>query len=210
MLRLMRFFVVVPVVPRAMVIAFGLATLAGGIAVVVHVDLAVRTLAPVLLLQLFAAASGFMVPARRGHYDILLTRGDSRFVVAVVHWMMSVIPGILSWLVLALIERICGGTALTAPNALLALFVVSTLPWCFTLPLPRLTGGIMWLLVYALAASALPEREAAPVSLLLPWALLSAAPHPAAVAIVVACIAAAMVASFAWIARMDVALESGQ
>ena len=75
----------------------------------INVDQGVKTVAPVLLLQLFAAASGFMVPARRGHYDLLLTRGDSRLAIAVVHWAMSILPGVLSWFVLAAIERMYGG-----------------------------------------------------------------------------------------------------
>ena len=41
---------------------------------------------PVLLLQLFAASSGFEVPARRGHYDLLLTSGHHRIWMALVHW----------------------------------------------------------------------------------------------------------------------------
>jgi len=210
MLPLARFFIVVPVVPRAMLVAFGIATMVGGAALVINVEHGVRTLAPVLMLQLFAAASGFVVPARRGHYDLLLTRGDGRVAIAAMHWVMSVFPGVLSWFVLAAVERACGGERLVAGGTLLALFVVSTMPWSLTVPLPRLTGAIVWLLVFALAAAALPGRDASAAAMLLPWALLGTSPHPAAAAIVVASIAATMIASFVWINRMDVPLESGQ
>ena len=210
LLRIARFFIVFPVVPRAMLLAFGVATLVGGAALAMNVEHPIRTVAPVLLLQLFAAASGFVVPARRGYYDLLLTRGDSRLAIAALHWAMSVLPGILSWLVLAAVERSGGGASLVAPGTLLALFIVSTMPWSLTVPLPRLTGAIAWLLVFALAAAVFPESRASPASLLFPWALLGTQPHPFATAIVVTCIAGTMASAFAWIDRMDVPLESGQ
>jgi len=210
LLRLGRFFIVVPVVPAVMLVGFGVTTLVGSVALVVNVQHGVRAAAPVLLLQLFAAASGFMVPARRGYYDLLLTRGDSRLAIAGVHWTMSVLPGVASWCVLAAIEWMYGGATLVAPGTLLALFVVSTIPWSVTVPLPRLTGAIAWLLVFALAAAVLPGRSMSAAGLLLPWALLGAHPHPYAIAIVVTCAAATIVAAFARINRMDVPLESGQ
>ena len=210
LLQVARFFIVVPVVPRAMLAAFGVATLIGSGALVMNVQHSLRAAAPVVLLQLFAAASGFMVPARRGYYDLLLTRGGSRLAIAAMHWVMSVFPGILSWLVLAAIERMYGGTSLVAPGSLLALFVVSTMPWSVTVPLPRLSGAILWLLVFAVAGAALPGRNVSAGSLLLPWDLLGTTPHPFAAAIAVTCIPAGMAVAFVWIDRMDVPLESGQ
>ena len=209
-LRLARFFIVVPVVPPPMVLAFGLATAIGMGEIILNADHGIRAVAPVLLLQLFAAASGFVVPARRGYYDLLLTRGEGRFAIAATHWAMSVAPGLVSWCMLVLTERIYDGTSLTAPGTLLAFVVVSTMPWSLTVPLPRLSGAIVWLLVFALAAGALPGRTASAASLLLPWALLGSDPHPIAIAIVVTCIVGTMVAAFAWIRQMDVPLESGQ
>jgi hypothetical protein len=221
LLNLARFFIVVPVVPPAMLVGFGAATLVGAGALAIGVKPGPEALAPVLLLQLFAAASGFIVPARRGHFDLLLTRGDSRLAIATVHWAMSVLPGILSWAALATTERIYGGTSLTAHGTLLALFIVSTMPWSVTVPLPRLTGSILWLLVFAVAAAALPYRYESPASLsggfrlqpedlLFPWILLGRDVHPSGTALVVAGTIAAMLAAFVWIHRMDVPLESGQ
>ena len=210
LLHLAHFFIVVPVVPLAMVLAFGTATAVGVGAMMMNTQHGLKAAAPVLLLQLFAAASGFMVPARRGYYDLLLTRGDSRLAIAGMHWAMSVCPGILSWSVLAVTERICGGTSLTAPGTLMALVVVSTMPWSLTVPLPRLTGAIVWLLVFALASAALPGRSASTATLLLPWALVEIDPHPFATAIVVTCVVGSMVSAIAWIRQMDVPLESGQ
>src|SRR5258705_3172966 len=64
---------------------------------------------PVMLLQMFAVSSGFSVPARRGHFDALLTGGSSRLQVALTHWLVSIAPGISVWLVLGLCERAFGG-----------------------------------------------------------------------------------------------------
>ncbi len=209
-LRAGRFFTVVPVVPRGMLSAFTAATLVGTAVLAVDATQGVRTVAPVLLLQLFAASSGFVVPARRGHYDLLLTRGDSRLVVAVMHWIMSIAPGVVSWLVLAAIELLAGGRSLVAPGTLLPLFIVSTLPWSLTVPLPRLTGAIVWLLVFALASAALPHSSGSAAAMLLPWGLLSTPLHPVSAAISISCIVLTMVATVVWVSRMDVPLESGQ
>src|SRR4051812_39571193 len=112
-----------------MLLAFGAAAIAGCAAVVLDVRTAARTLAPVILLQLFAAASGFRVPARRGHYDLLFTGGVSRLAVAFAHWTMSVAPGVLAWLALVAGERAAGGAALTTGGTIVAMVMVSTIPW---------------------------------------------------------------------------------
>jgi hypothetical protein len=210
MLHVARFFTVVPVVPRGMVAAFGAATLVGAVVLGLDATHGVQTVAPVLLLQLFAAASGFVVPARRGHYDLLLTRGDSRLVIALMHWIMSITPGLVSWLVLAAIECVVGGRTLVAPGTLLSLLLVSTLPWSLTVPLPRLTGAIVWLLIFALASAAQPDPTVSPAAMLLPWALLDTSPHPLSATIAISCILTMMVGTVVWISRMDVPLESGQ
>src|SRR4029434_11222861 len=97
---LIRFFRVVPPVPPMMTGTFLVLTLASAAVVVANPVRAPGTLVPVLLLQVFAAASGFALPARRGHFDLLLTRGSSRTLIALVHWAMSIAPGLASWLVL--------------------------------------------------------------------------------------------------------------
>ena len=66
-----------------------------------------------LLLQLFGNSSGFDVPARRGHYDLLLTHGEARRRIIIGHWAASALPGVASWLVLGVVS--C--TRLAATNA---------------------------------------------------------------------------------------------
>ena len=76
--RACRYFAVVAVVPRLFLVGF---LIIGGVAVGSALAGPVSTadvLSPLLTLQMFAAASGFDLPARRGHYDLLLTSGVDR------------------------------------------------------------------------------------------------------------------------------------
>ena len=103
---LIRFFHVVPPVPSMMTGTFAVLTLAAAIAIVGDSHAAAGALVPVLLLQVFAASSGFTLPARRGHYDLLFTRANGRTSIALMHWASSIGTGIASWLVLAMLEFI--------------------------------------------------------------------------------------------------------
>jgi hypothetical protein len=110
----------------------------------------------VLLLQSLAASSGFALPARRGHYDLLLTRGRNRTLIALVHWAASVSPGLASWLALATAELVATGgeaTSLFATGTCAAVCLVSTVPWATSIALPRFSGGIGWMLVAVTAAT---------------------------------------------------------
>src|SRR4029453_3267579 len=153
---LVRFFLIVPPVPSMMAGTFVVLTIAGGAAIVSDRTRAPGALVPILVLQSLAASSGFSLPARRGHYDLLFTRGSSRTRIALVHWAMSILPGVASWLVLALVELVVSagsGKRLLASGTCVAVCVVSTLPWAVTVALPRFSGGIGWLLVAVTAAT---------------------------------------------------------
>ena len=191
LLWLARFFIAVPVVAPSIVLSLGAAALAGiaGLATnIVPAERGIRIVEPILLLQLFATSSGFMVPARRGHYDLLFTSGANRVVIGLVHWLMCASPGVLSWLSVALAARYYGSNAATTPDVLLALIVASTVPWALTIPLTRLAGAILCL---AAVSAGFTVRVL---------------PAPALVA---ACIAAVAAGLF-WIRRMDAPLEPGQ
>jgi hypothetical protein len=98
---------------------------------------------------MFAASSGFAVPAQRGHYDLLLTRSGGRTSIALAHWLTSISAGIASWLILASVEALSSGRASIslASGTCAAVALVSTIPWAVTIALPRFSGGIGWLLV---------------------------------------------------------------
>src|SRR5262245_18990147 len=100
----MRFFRVVPL--HSMFMLAGLAALGvyGVVMLVMDAGRGMDAAVPVLLLHMFAVSSGFVVPARRGHFDLVLTGGSTRLRVAVVHWAASVAPGLFVWFVLGCVE----------------------------------------------------------------------------------------------------------
>ena len=99
-----RYFQVVTVVPPLFLWAF-VATIAAAAVTLTHdPSAATDALTPVILLQLFAASSGFQIPARRGYYDLLLTSGTPRWQIALAHCLASVMPGITSWICVGMLE----------------------------------------------------------------------------------------------------------
>ena len=162
---LFRFFRVVSPVSSMMTGTFVVLTIAAAIAIGADPGRSSNALLPVLVLQAFATSSGFALPARRGHYDLLLTRGSARSLMALAHWLTSIAAGLASWLVLAVFERVVSGGAsnqLWASGTCAALFLVSTLPWAITVALPRFSGGIGWMLVAVTSATTLSSRVFAP------------------------------------------------
>jgi hypothetical protein len=154
----LRFFRVVPTQPTLIVWTFAVVAAIGVVAVVREPSRSEGAMVPVLLLQLFAASSGFEVPARRGHYDLLLTSGHRLVWMALVHWAMSIAPGLMAWLTLAAVEvAVSRGaeTRLLTTGTFAAVGLVSTLPWAITVRLPRFSGGIGWLLALTLSTSVL-------------------------------------------------------
>ncbi len=226
-----RFLRVVPLHSPYMFLALAAVGASSAAMIALDPSMGEDAVAPVALLQMFAASSGFAVPARRGHFDLLLTGGATRLRVAAAHLAASVLPGLALWILLGLAEMAAAQTL--APRAfasgtVCAMFVISVLAWAVTVPLPRLSGGIAWLLLIALAlagwlewralvtaagAGALDPVTLAAVYLVCPLLLVgqrvgsaqAAALVPGAGVAVIACAAAIW-----WIARMDVPLESAQ
>lgn len=229
---LVRFFRVVPPVPSMMTTTFAVLTLAGVAAIVSDVRAAAGALVPVLLLQAFAASSGFTLPARRGHYDLLFTRGSSRRSIALMHWASSIAVGVCSWLGLAVLQLLVSGgsqSTLFASGTCVAMFVVSTLPWATSVALPRFSSGIGWLLLAVTLAATFASRvlddwTVSSISIeALAWPAWSFFVYPIGVvgrrlsgvevmAVIPALIVAAgsMVLACQWIARRDVPLEASQ
>jgi hypothetical protein len=227
----LRFFRVVPTQPALIVWTFLVVVAIAAIAIARVPSRSADLMRPVLLLQLFAASSGFEVPARRGHYDLLLTSGHRRIWVALVHWATSIAPGLLAWMVLAAVEITARGgadTNLLASGTCAAMGLVSTMPWAITVRLPRFSGGIGWLLVLTLSTSVLssgrmtggngPNEVGESISsawefLVYPAVLVGrelsiADGLIAAPALVLAL--AAMVAACRWVSRASIPLEAAQ
>jgi hypothetical protein len=214
----LRFFHIVRTQPPLIVWTFGCLVVVGGAAILRDPARTAGAMMPVLLLQLFAAAAGFEVPARRGHYDLLLTSGHRRVSMGLVHWASSVAPGVISWLALAAVEAgVSRGTErqLLATGTVTAMALVSTLPWALTVRLPRYSGGIGWLLALAISTSVWPSAQQ--------WSAWSVLVYPVALVgrelgvgdVVVAAPAmilslVAMAAACRWISRASVPLEAAQ
>ena len=225
-----RFFRVVPLHSTYMLVGLAALGVFGLVTLSLDPGSGMDVTVPVLLLQAFAVSSGFAVPARRGNFDLLLTGGATRRSVALVHWAMSAAPGILVWLFLAGVEWAVAGRpgAALSNGTIAALFLISTLGWAVTVPLPRMSGGVVWLvaLVIVVAASegwqqslqritqgGAGNMELAVVFLICPWLLvgntLAYAQFPGVLP-GLALAATAMAVAVAWINRADIALEAAQ
>ena len=231
MISALRFFAIAQLHSPYMLLALGAVLVSGIGTLVVDPARGADALAPLALLQMLAASSGFAVAARRGHFDLLLTAGPGRVNVALAHLGLSILPGIVVWGTLGVVEMVVGATLrpLTfASGSVVSVWVISALAWAFTVRLPRLSGGIAWLLGIAMwmvgwsggsaVMIAVNEGRAdaltrAVIVTLCPFVLvgkrLSGSDAVLAIpAVMLATIFTAMAVS--WIARMDVPLESAQ
>lgn len=161
---ILRFFRVVPPVPRLLTLSTAAIVCACAAIVVSEPARAADALTPLLAVQLFAASTGFTAPARRGFYDFVLTAGINRVSIALVQWLTAVAPVIAGWVSLAGIEGIVTGypPTLMSSGSAAAMFVVSTLPWAVTTGLPRFSGAIGWVLAAVIAVTLLPTASDAP------------------------------------------------
>jgi hypothetical protein len=192
------------------------ATVAGGVLLMINPSKGAEAIGPVALVQMFAAASGFAVPARRGHLDLLFTSGAARLSIALTHFAVSIAPGVVMWILLGLIEIIV--TRTTSPKAfasgtVLVFVLMSGPPWALTIGLPRLSGAIGWLLVMAVWRAAGLDSGGVIGTMLSPFELLgqhltSDQLHAAWPSIVLAVVLPAV--ALMRIVYMDVPLESAQ
>jgi hypothetical protein len=227
--RTLHFFGIVRPVPRLIRVAFAGITLASAIALVAPHGSETRALLPVLALQLFTVSTGFIRDARRGHFDVLLTGGIARAEAAIVYWALAALPGITSWVALAVIDLAAHGHAgLLRAGSVAAMVSVSTIPWATTVPLSRFTGSIGWLLALVIVTGLPPVSQTAEqvwtrsagesrefgllAFLLFPARLIGEPLDDNAWAIigVVTLALFGMGCAAAWISSTDVALETGQ
>jgi hypothetical protein len=231
MISALRFFAVVPLHSRLMLLAMGAVLASGAVMLIANPNKGSDVLGPLALLQMLGASSGFAVAARRGHLDLLLTAGPRRTVVALTHLALSVLPGMVVWVVLGTVEMLVARTfdpLAFAPGSVVALCSISALAWALTVRLPRLSGGIAWLLgiaMWVIAWSGGPAVIAAAsdgtastltrvlVATLCPFVLLGrrlSGDNALLVLPLIAVTAALAAEAVLWIGRMDVPLESTQ
>ena len=228
-LYLLRFFRVASPLPGLVVWTFGAIVAAASAVVLIAPDRTAGALAPVIVLQMFAASSGFAVPARRGHYDLLLTRTGGRISIALAHWVSSIAPGVAGWLIVSSVEALATGapSVAMASGTCAAMIVVSTTPWAATIALPRFSGGIGWLLTLSVVAITLsPDGDASLLRTLDPYGFdavtaflvypLAAVGRPLSsrelliVSPALGLAAVSMVAACQWVRRATFPLEAAQ
>jgi hypothetical protein len=229
---LFRFYRTVAPVPALVTALSGAVLLASAALAVVVPSGAAAPLAALLVLQIFAASSGVVGPARRGYYDPLLSRGIGRCQILWGHWLASTVPGAICWTAAALIDRMAGdGTGLPrafTSGSLVALWLASSVPWAATVTLPRFAAAIAWLIVLVTTLTTLPSGQSflastidgrapspwAPlVALVYPMGLVGLTLTPAHWRIVLPALVlsvAAPAAAFVWFARTDIPLEASQ
>jgi len=165
-----RYFHVVPVVPPLFSAAFAIAVGAGALRLMSDASAAADALTPVLLLQLFVASSGFKFAARRGYYDLLLTSGTPRWQIALAHCVVSIAPGIVSWMCIAAVELVAtaGRNSVSFAPVTCAAFVgASLMAWSVAVFSSRTATAVLWLLVMSIPVI---PRAVSPVQLLgAPW-----------------------------------------
>jgi hypothetical protein len=161
-----RYFHVVPVVPPLFNIAFAVAVAAAAMRLMNDASAGTDALAPVLLLQLFVASSGFRFAARRGYYDLLLTSSTPRWQIALAHCLVSILPGVISWWCIGAFEAAASrgmGWVWLAPGTCAAFVGASLLAWSVAAFSSRTATTVVWLLVLTIPSIA---RVASPVPLL--------------------------------------------
>jgi hypothetical protein len=158
---LVAFFRAAPPVTRPMVLCLWGTVGLGGVALAAGVAGGATVLTPLLVLQIFAASSGFGLAMRRGHYDLVLSRGVSLAGLMAAHWLASIAPGLTAWLAVAALERLlspAGAEALTS-GSVLAFLLASSLPWALTTPLPRFGAAIGWLVLLVTSLAVVPSGQ---------------------------------------------------
>jgi hypothetical protein len=207
----LRFFMVAPLHSPHMLAALGTVLFAGCATLLLDPAKGADVLAPVALLQMFAASSGFAIAARRGYADLLLTAGAGRINIALTHMALSVAPGLLVWMSLGLVEMVVARTMMPrafASGSIAYMVLVSALAWAISVPLPPLSGGLVWLLTIAVWFVAGDKgRFVCPFTFLGRDLSYAHAPGVFAATVVAA---VAVAGAVIWVTRMDVPLESAQ
>jgi hypothetical protein len=160
-LFLAAFFRAAPPVTRPMVLCLAATAALGGVAMSAGVATGATVLTPLLVLQIFAASSGFGLATRRGHYDLVLSRGVSLTGLMLSHWLASIAPGVAAWLVVAALEPLVSTNAPAAltSGSVMALGFASSLPWALTTPLPRFAAAIGWLVLLVTSLAVVPSGQ---------------------------------------------------
>jgi len=143
----LRYFWTVARPPASAFVAAGL-LLAYGIFIAVNAPKDFEEILGLTLVgQSLAASTGYRDRLVRGHFDPILAGRRSRVAVALAHAALSIVPGLVFWLAVAVLERAVHmrHTLAFAAGPLSALLYVSVVVWTVSLVLGRNTGGVLWM-----------------------------------------------------------------
>ena len=115
-LFLVAFFRAAPPVTRPIVLALWASAAVGSAAMAAGLVPGRTVLTPLLVLQIFAASSGFNLALRRGYYDLVLARGVPAPGLLAAHWAASIAPGIAIWLIVAALEPLVSSATAGRPH----------------------------------------------------------------------------------------------
>jgi len=145
-----RYFSVIGLHPAYALVALGAIAAVGLLAAWLNAAELDSGLGMILVVQMFLASSGFAARARRGHFDPLLTAAPDRTFVVFCHWIVSILPGLVAWVLLASAGRLLGSPAAlsaVAGRRAAALLIVSAIAWAAGAVLPRGAAGVLWIAV---------------------------------------------------------------
>jgi len=212
LMYLARYFHMVPPIPRLMIGSFVVLTVAGALVMLVTAHDHAAAAMPIVVLQAFSASTGFVVPARRGYYDLLLARGATPTRIALVQWLVAVAPGLCSWAILSGLHATLDGreNPLMQPGTTIAFLMTSTIPWALNVALPRFSGAIGWLLLVCLASTGGVIWPDTVHDVIFPVGLIGRGVGRDAGIAAVLLSALSMAAALIWVRGADIRLEAAQ
>lgn len=160
-----RFFLVIGLHPAYTLVALSAILIVGTVTLWLDPGELDSGLGMIVFAQMFLASTGFVVRARQGHFDALLATRDGRVAIVATHWMMSIAPGVLAWLLLVGVAWFAGSPAVWSAVGGLraaALVVVSTVSWAIGFGLPRGAAGMLWVALLMVLVTQRAELLAVP------------------------------------------------
>jgi hypothetical protein len=213
-LYVIRYFQVVPPIPRLLIGSFVALTFACCVLTALTDDPDGASVVPILVLQAFSASTGFAVSARRGYFDLLIARGLPRVRIALAQWLVALVPGLCSWAILASVYSLSHGghNPLLQSGTAMAFLMASTIPWAANVGLPRFSGAIGWLLLVSLASAGGVIWPDSVQEVIFPVAVVggSVANRIGVLTVALLLSVAGMAVALVWVHRTDIRLEAAQ
>jgi hypothetical protein len=115
-----------------------------------------EALSVILLAQILIASTGYYDRLVRGHFDSILAGRRRRESLALAHAALSIVPGLVLWLIFGLVDHLMTSRRSMAMTSggLIAFIYASVVVWAVSLRLGRYTAGVLWVFALFLLAGA--------------------------------------------------------